>query len=336
MEEKESYTAMPLVSATFIPGHCLEAVQTMKNVRERQIAMAEYYYFIGQPEKAAQETEPLLVSPYIELRLSACLVYAYANLATGHLDRSIHALNEIQSTAEAMDENVSPQLRATASWLSRTAAVLLHLPPKDSTSYNMKDLNLLTPGLRAFVCYVQAHYAYLKEDYGMSLGIIETALAFQQETYPIPGIYLHLAATMDYMSLKRTEEAREHMQEAWKLAWPDGLLQPFGEHHGLLGGMVEATFKKDWPEEYKKIIAITYSFSEGWRKIHNPRAGSDVTDKLTTTEFAVAMLAARGWTNQEICDHMDISLHTVKYHISSILRKLDITKRSELKRYMLQ
>ena len=69
--------------------------------------------------------------------------------------------------------------------------------------------------------------------------------------------------------------------------------------------MLEAVIKKDWPEDFKRIIAITYRFSAGWRKVHNPTTGHDVADNLTTTEFAAAMLAARGWTNQEIGEHME-------------------------------
>lgn len=126
------------------------------------------------------------------------------------------------------------------------------------------------------------------------------------------------------------------MLEAWNLARPDDLIEPFGEHHGLLGGMLEAVIKKDWPDDFKRIIAITYRFSAGWRKVHNPDTGQDVADNLTTTEFAASMLAARGWTNQEIADHMDLSVHTVKQYVSSSLRKLGVSRRQDLARYMLR
>ncbi|MCD7921036.1 MAG: hypothetical protein LUG27_01040 [Clostridiales bacterium] len=48
----------------------------------RGIALAEYYYFSGQSEQAAQEAEPFLDNPNLSIRLSACLIYAFANLAT--------------------------------------------------------------------------------------------------------------------------------------------------------------------------------------------------------------------------------------------------------------
>ena len=57
-------------------------------------------------------------------------------------------------------------------------------------------------------------------------------------------------------------------------------------------------------EDFKRIIDITYRFSSCWRRVHNPITGHDVADDLTTTEFAIAMLAARGWTTQEIAQRV--------------------------------
>ena len=234
------------------------------------------------------------------------------------------------------DEHTPPQLLASAVFVVATAAVLLHLPMPEVVDSLQEQLRLLPPGLRMFALYVQAHHTYLQGDYGKSIGIVETAFAMQAEACPIPSIYMHLAAVMDYMSLKQPEQAQAHLLAAWDLAQPDDLIEAFGEHHGLLGGMLEAVLKKDHPEDFRRIIAITYRFSDGWRKVHNPVTGEDVADNLTTTEFATAMLAARGWTNQEIADHMGLSLNTVKQYISTTLQKLNIKQRKDLKRYMLR
>ena len=63
--------------------------------------------------------------------------------------------------------------------------------------------------------------------------------------------------------------------------------------------------------------------------------GHDVADDLTTTEFAIAMLAARDWTTQEIVEHLNISANTVKTHINEAMRKLNVENRKDLKKYML-
>lgn len=183
---------------------------------------------------------------------------------------------------------------------------------------------------------MQAHRLYLKGAYAHSAGIVEATLAMGASNYPISAIYLHLVAVMDYMSLKQPQRAEHHLLTAWELARPDDLIEGFGEHHGLLGAMLEAVIKPKWPKDFKRIIDITYRFSSGWRRVHNPITGHDVADDLTTTEFAIAMLAARGWSNQEIAAHLHISANTVKSHLSEAMRKLDVETRKELKQYMLR
>lgn len=332
------HTFMPLINCVFRPGHCLETVQAIEDAKERDIAMGEYYYFSGHPEKAAKEMEPYLANEELALRLSACLVYAYANLATGNIRLARHALAEMERSYTEINQalDASQEEKAMAAFASATAAVLLHLPLKSDRVFETANLALLPQGLRFFACYVQAHYAYLQGDYSRSIGNVEMALALQPQTYPIPTIYLRLIAVMNYMGLKKSDQAKEQLLLAWELARPDGLIEPFGEHHGLLGGVLEATLKKDYPEEFKQIITITYSFSEGWRKVHNPDTGHDVADNLTTTEFAIAMLAARGWTYQEISNHIGSSVNTVKAHMKSVMSKLGVEQKSDLRKFMLK
>lgn len=329
---------MPLTNTAFEPGHCLETVRAMEDEHLRGLALAEYYYFSGQPEKAVQEAEPYLLSRHALLRLSACFICAFANLATDHIRLARRTLAEIEKAAAESGGDSQPEQRSIGVFISAAAAILLHLPLRRELGEQIKTMNLtfLPQGLRSFACYIQAHYAYLQEDYGRSIGIVQTALSLQPEIYPIPDIYLHLIAAMDYMSLRQPEDARGHLLAAWELAQKDDLIEPFSEHHGLLGGMLEAVIKKKWPEDFRRIIDITYAFSAEWRKIHNADSDHEVADNLTTTEFAIAMLAARGWSNQDISSHLGISMHTVKFHIASVLSKLSVSKRSELKKYLLK
>ena len=326
---------MPLMNTPFPPGRCLATVEAMAAGPQRDIARAEYHYFTGEPEAAAKEAAPYLTSPDMAARLSACLIYAYANLSIGEIRRAKFALGELNAALTAAGER-SPQFQAAAAFVAAAGAVLLHLPLPAGLPATGDFLPLLPMGLRAFALYVQAHYLYLKGEYGPSAGIVEGVLAMGAARYPIPAIYLHLVAVMDYMSLKQTDRAKAHLLAAWEIARPDDLIEGFGEHHGLLSGMLEAVLKPAWPEDFKRIIEITYRFSAGWRRVHNPETGHDVADDLTTTEFAVCMLAARDWSNQDIAQHLHISLATVKRHLSSAMKKLGIPQRSQLQQFMLR
>ena len=325
---------MPLMNTAFAPGHCLEAVEAMAEGPRRDIALAEYHYFSGQPEAAAKKAEPYLTSPDTGARLSSCLIYAFANLSLKHIQRAEFALGELNALLDGAGEQV-PHFRAAAAFVAFAGTVLLHLPLPEEMPQAESFLPLLPPGLRAFALYVQAHYLYLKKEYAHSAGIVEATLAMGAASYPIPAIYLHLIAVMDYMSMKQTGQAEAHLLAAWETARPDDLIEGFGEHHGLLGAMLEAVIKPKWPEDFKRIIGITYRFSSGWRRVHNPMTGHDVADDLTTTEFAIAMLAARDWTTQEIAQHLNISANTVKTHVNEAMRKLNVENRKGLKQYML-
>lgn len=331
----DSTNLMPLMNTDFVPGNCRKTVESMTDGVQRDISFAEYYYFSGRPEEAVKAAEPYLTSSDMGARLSACLIYTYANLSVGQIQKARFALGELNASLSAAGKQ-SPQFRAAAAFVASAGAVLLHLPLPGEMPETEIFLPYLPPGLRAFALYVQAHYLYLKEDYARSAGIVEATLAMGAAKYPIPAIYLHLVSVMDYMSLKRSDRAEEHLLKAWDIARPDDLIEGFGEHHGLLGGMLEAVIKPKWPKDFKRIIDITYSFSSGWRRVHNPLTGHDVADDLTTTEFAMAMLAARGWTNKEIAGHLNISVNTVKSHISEAMRKLNVETRKELKQYMLR
>lgn len=334
-ERMDGLALMPLMNTPFTPGQCLASAEAIEAGPQRDIALAEYHYFSGQAEAAAKEAEDCLTSGDMGARLSACLLYTYANLSLGRIQQARFALQEL-NTALVTAGKQSPQLQAASAFVAAAGAVLLHLPLPDGLPEIQSFLPMLPPGLRVFALYVYAHYRYLQGDYGPSAGIVEGALAMGAGRYPIPAIYLHLVAVMDYMSLKQAEQAREHLLSAWALARPDDLIEGFGEHHGLLGGMLEAVIKPGWPEDFKRIIDITYRFSAGWRRVHNPETGHDVADDLTTTEFAVCMLAARGWNNQDIAEHLHISANTVKSHISQAMRVLQIGTRKDLKQYMLQ
>jgi DNA-binding CsgD family transcriptional regulator len=166
--------------------------------------------------------------------------------------------------------------------------------------------------------------------------VAETALMMDAERHPIICLYLNVMASMAAMSLSRFEQADRFFLDALKLAKPEGYIQPFVGHHGPLQGLVEKHIRDREPELYKMIAEKVMHFRRGWTEIHNPQSHDKVTNLLTPYEFALAMMAAKGKSNQEIADYLHISINTVKAHLSTIFQKLGITKRSELKKYLVK
>ena len=300
---------MPLMCTAFVPGQIDAAVAGITGPDSRTIATAEALYFRGQATLAAETARPYLDATDPALRYSACFICGYASLS---LNRIADARRCLAGILDTPTDEESPAVHATHILFASAASVLLHLPSPYSAEEFYPLAAHLPEGLRLFASYVMAHALYLRGEYGRSLGMAENALIMKQGSYPISELFLHLAASMAYMSLKDVDAAKAHFGAAWDIARPDGLI------------------------ELARIIEITYRFSYGWRRIHNPDSGEDVADDLTTTEFTMAMLACRGWTNAEIARHMGVSPGTVKNRLSGVYAKLGIGTRAELVAHMLR
>ena len=336
-EQKDAgYVPMLLMSTAFQPGECLNFIQSLKDYDVQEMAYCEYYYFTGAHDKAVDLAELYLNHPDSMLRLSACLIYTFASLSLNRINSATGGLKSLKENLDQiLKEKHNRKTTAFGIFTAVAAQTLLHLPVGDVPPLS-DYLTELPVGMRLWGCYVLAHNSYLSQEYEKSLGIIQTCLMLSTEIYPIAMIYLNLMGAMDAMNLRNQELARQHFMNAWDLARPDGLIEGIGEHHGLLQGLIETCLKANYPDDYKRIINITYQFSYGWRRIHNPATKDDVADNLTTTEFTIAMLANRGWTNNEIADYMHMTVRTVKQHLTSIFNKLSIENRGQLKSYMLK
>lgn len=335
ISERAVRTAMPLMNSAYPVGKCRAFIDTIPDEDDRTIALGEYYYFCGQAELAAKTMEPYQDSADPVLRYSANLVGFFSNFTRGHTRQAMYAFERVQADLQRdLRTDSAPQLRAIGVFAATASSVLLHLPMSCDIDLQ-RYICYLPEGLKLWACYMLAHREYLEKNYSGSLAIAELALSISPQMYPVAAIYMHLVIVMNLMSLRRVNEAKQHIEQAWALAQQDGLIEPFGEHHGLLQGMIELFFQKEYPEAFERIIAITYSFSAGWREIHRLVAKQEVADNLTTTEFTIAMLYNRGWTAKEIATYMLLSPRTITNTIQVIYQKLGISSKRELGQFML-
>lgn len=338
MEQNESISRTPMIlmSSAFPLGKCLEFIESIDDVPQREMAYAEYYYFSGQHEKAVEYSEMYLNHQDIMLKLSASLIYTFSNLSLDRINLARLGLDRLKEYLKiAMSKETDKKTMACCVFVASAAHTLLHLPVGHIPPL-ANYLTEFTKGMQLWGAYVLAHKAYLNKEYERSLGIVQACIMTCDKVYPIAMIYLNLVAAMDCMNMMEKDKAKEYFMTAWKISKPDDLIEGIGEHHGLLQGLIETCMRKDYPEDYARIINITYRFSAGWRRIHNPDAKEDVADNLTTTEFTIAMLANRGWTNREIAEYLEITQRTVKQHLTCVFNKLNIENRKQLKTFMLR
>ena len=125
-------TAMLLMSSAFPLGKCLEFIENIEDIPQKEMAYAEYYYFSGHHEKAVTYAEMYLNHEDIMLKLSASLIYTFANLSLDRINLARLGLERLKEYLEkAMAENTDKKTRACCVFVASAAHTLLHLPVGD-------------------------------------------------------------------------------------------------------------------------------------------------------------------------------------------------------------
>ena len=335
--ENKKRTVLPLVGSAFEPGGAKEAIERIQDKELSEIAQAELYYFSAQAENCVKIVENYLSSEDIMLRLSADMLYTFANLTLGNAKEAQSSREDVYKCLKwVFQEDETNEKKASCVFAFYVISIFIHIPPEENIPPLEKYIPYLPIGQRLFASSLLAHETYLRMEYAKAQGIVQSAMLMSDGTYPISMIYLNCVAAMCQINLREQEEAKKSVSFAWEMARKDRFLEPFIEYHGLLQGVLEACVRKSEPEVYKKLVDGVIAFSRGWMKIHNPKMQKAVTDLLTPLEYSIAMLACRDWTNQEIGEYLGLSVNTVKHYVSRILEKLHIDKRDKIKEFVNQ
>ncbi len=102
--------------------------------------------------------------------------------------------------------------------------------------------------------------------------------------------------------------------------------------NNFLGAEKGALLRSDASDE--QIIQAIHSTSVGLLALDSalvpkPDESETISEELTPRETEVLRLLAEGDSNREIAERLDISEHTIKFHIRSILGKLGASTRTE-------
>ena len=305
-------------------------IGSLSDEEERTVALAAHHYFQAKYEDAARESQRFLNSPCPEIRATALLLHGMANVGLGNAELVREDFAALKRSARQPEDE---KMAAVYDALRFLLAVFFHT---DGEIEPVEEAHaaLLPEGTRLYLLYAAAHGLYLQKRYEEALGVARSALMMAAGRFPSVCVYLNLVGSMVATNLHDAGVAAQFFRRAWQLAEPENYIQPFVEHHGLLQGQIEKYTRVAQPEEYNRISEKVMAFSRGWMKIHNPDSVNKVTDRLTPYEFALAMMAARGKSNQEIGDYLRISVNTVKAHLSAIYLKLGISSRKELERFL--
>lgn len=125
---------------------------------------------------------------------------------------------------------------------------------------------------------------------------------------------------------KNNREATQFLYEAATLAWPENIKRPFLRCNQLLA-MVSAcqVFQQHSSIDRLALNFLQQCVQQAKRMRSEHLAKQEL---LSGREMEALLLLAEGLSNKEIARDLDMTVHTVKFHLKNIYNKLGVTKRT--------
>lgn len=323
-----------LTSGAFSPGGAEKFINSVQDKNKRIIAESELLYYKGRGDEAVRRIKDVCAAEAeADTKLAVYLIKMLSSVSTGGIKEIKETMNCINNPA--FSDEASAQLKKTAEFLLIYFNIIIHNFGAIEFPKTGIDAFSVPEELKPTAVYVYSHYLEMTGNVGRAIGLAECALIFMKKPSPIAQIYLSLIISVGYMELKRPDKAEYYFRLAWEYAKPDGLLMPFAQVRGMLSGMLEKCLRYDCPNEYKLIHSMSSKYLKNWVNVHNEFTGDTLSDKLTTVEFNISMLASRSMTNTEIADFLGISVNSVRAHLRNIFNKLGISSRKQLGEYVI-
>ena len=329
------HAPVSLLNADFEAGECWQYIESLSDDVEKQLALAEYYYYTGLTDEASDIAQAYLNSKNPYVRNTACLVYMYANMSRGKLRCAQYALGILQEGVAAFGQAAKiPELHSLRVWVSHTMALIFHTQPVGLEP--LEDwIRFLPEGMKLYACYVLAYRMRQAGKYQGAHSVARIADQLSLGSCVLARISCNLIDAIALMDMKMVNAAEERFAQAWELARKDGFIELFAEHYLLCQGLVDRCLKNAYPEEYKKILTAAHSFYIRWRTLNKEDIAPEMENcNLTISEFLIAALYSNGWSAKEIGAHLDMSVRTVYRNISNIYSMLGIGSVADLKKYM--
>ena len=137
----------------------------------------------------------------------------------------------------------------------------------------------------------------------------------------IAEIYLRLTTAAVYHNGGNDKEAVHHIDRALALALPDRLYGVLAEYCRVLDSLMEQRLSRVSVEAWQEVHKLYKVYNEGWSRLSGAVRGKRIITTLSKKEREVAKLAAFGMSNQQIADHLHMSLSAVKQAMRIVSEK---------------
>ena len=127
-------TVLPLLGTAFEPGRLADTLNEFEDEELAEIAQAEAYFFSAQAEACVKIVEKYLNSKDVILRMSADMLYTFANLTLGDPQAAQRTREDVhQCLTQAMQEDVPVNVKAACLFAFYVISIFLHISPEEGT-----------------------------------------------------------------------------------------------------------------------------------------------------------------------------------------------------------
>jgi len=144
-------------------------------------------------------------------------------------------------------------------------------------------------------------------------------------------IEIQMLTALALQAQGKTRQALATLGPVLAQAEPEGYLHLFADE-GLPMGHLLAQISPHTtasPDYVQQILHAIPSTRQSLLGPAQPTASQALIDPLSARELEVLALLATGASNQQIADHLVISLNTAKRHVKHILARLAVTNRTQ-------
>jgi LuxR family transcriptional regulator, maltose regulon positive regulatory protein len=151
---------------------------------------------------------------------------------------------------------------------------------------------------------------------------VEALLAPDAALHPTRRLHAWLVAVVARHALGHTRDASEAVERALEIAAPDGYRRPFADGGGAVRRLLQR--HAALPTAYAPVVA---ELIDALERVSAPPPG--LLEPLSDRERDVLRLLPTLLPNTEIASELFVSVNTVKTHVKSIYRKLEVSSRRE-------
>lgn len=174
----------------------------------------------------------------------------------------------------------------------------------------------------------------LKKEYRRAIASVEASLKMDPRLISLPTRnFMYVGLTLCYLAIAQPGRAAEYLEKSLRLAEQDHnytFLACFRKYFSALFLLQSVSQGHECAIRDIKALKLNYTRAEESRIFAMLEDAPERTEELTDREREIAELVAQGLRNSEIARTLHVSENTVKSHLKSIFKKLNIDRRSGL------